>query len=96
MKKAISISEALGWLKTLKSRHSELVALRNASAATQEVDFQGKTVTRKPVYNALELDKQVAILAREIRLCDTAIKNTNGRTELIGYQADDDVLAELK
>lgn len=95
MKKRISISEGLGWLKTLKERHAELVKLRDTSAAAVEMDFQGKSTRRVPVYNALALDKVIATLSREIRLCDTAIKTTNGQTEVKDYQLDDDVLAEL-
>lgn len=94
-KKKVTISEALGWLKTLKTRHAELVKLRDANAAVVEVDFQGKSTKRTPTYDARVLDKVIATLSREIRLCDTAIKTTNGQTEVKEYQADDDVLAEL-
>ena len=94
-RKPITISEALGWLKTMEKRHTNLVELRNANASVSTIDFQGKAVTREPTYDAKALDKAITVLAREIRLCDAAIKATNGRTELIGYQADDDVLAEL-
>lgn len=96
MKKKITISEGLGWLKTLKARHAELVNLRNVNSAEVTTDYQGKTVTRTPSYNAKVLDKRIAILAREIRLCDTAIKATNGTTDVKGYESDDDVLAELE
>ena len=95
MKKRPTISEALGWLKTLKARHAELVQLRNINSAEVEVDYQGKTTTRTPSYDAKELDKRIAVLAREIRICDTAIKTTNGQTEVKDYVMDDDVLAEL-
>ena len=95
MKKNISISEGLGWLKTLKARHAELVALRNANSAEVEVDYQGKQTTRTPLYDAKDLDKKVAVLAREIRLCDNAIKSTNSSTQVKDYVMDDDVLAEL-
>lgn len=95
MKKRVSISECLGWLKTLKGRHSELLAMRNASAAKVTVDYQGKQVIQEPMYDAKELDKRIAVLAREIRLCDNAIKTTNARTEVLDYVQDDDVLAEL-
>lgn len=95
MKKKVTISEGLGWLKTLKARHAELIHLRNQNAATVETDYQGKTTTRTPVYDAKELDKRIAVLSREIRLCDTAIKTTNGKTLVTDYESDDDVLAEL-
>lgn len=95
MKKNITISESLGWLKTLKARHAELVALRNANAAEVSVDYQGKQTTRTPLYDAKDLDKKVAVLAREIRLCDAAVKATNAQTLVKDYVMDDDVLAEL-
>lgn len=95
MKKRASISEGLGWLKTLKARHAELVALRNQNSAEVTVDYQGKQTTRTPTYDAKVLDKHIAALAREIRLCDTAIKATNATTEVKDYVLDDDILAEL-
>ena len=95
MKKKITISEGLGWLKTLKSRHAELVGLRNANAAEVTVDYQGKQTTRTPAYDARKLDTVISVLAREIRLCDNAIKATNASTEVKEYTMDDDVLAEL-
>lgn len=95
MKTKGSISVCLGWLKTLKARHAELVVMRNANAAEVTVDYQGKTTTRTPTYNVKELDKHIALLAREIRLCDTAIKATNAATEVKDYLLDDDLLAEL-
>lgn len=95
MKKKGSISECLGWLKTLKSRHLELINLRNANAAEVTVDYQGKTTTKVPTYDAKQLDKQIARLAREIRICDTAIKTTNGKTIVDDYVLDDEVLAEM-
>lgn len=95
MKKNITISEGLGWLKTLKARHAELVALRNANASKTTLDYQGKSVTSEPMYDAKDLDRKVAVLAREIRLCDNAIKQTNSHTQVKDYVMDDDVLAEL-
>lgn len=95
MKKSVTISESLGWLKTLKARHTELIGLRNANAAETTVDYQGKQVTKTPLYDPKDLDKKIAVLAREIRLCDSAIKATNAQTLVKDYVMDDDVLAEL-
>ena len=95
MKKKITISEGLGWLKTLNKRHAELVQLRNLNSAEVTTEYNGKTTERKPTYDAKDLDRKIAVLAREIRLCDTAIKTTNGSTEVRDYMCDDDVLAEL-
>ena len=95
MQKKITISEGLGWLKTMKGRHAELVTLRNQNAATVEVDYQGKQTVRTPAYDARKLDAAIAVLAREIRLCDSAIKSTNAHTQVEDYVLNDDVLAEL-
>lgn len=95
MKKKATISECLGWLKTLKGRHAELVTLRNQNSAEVQVDFNGKQTTRSPVYDPRVLDQRIAVLAREIRICDTAIKTMNGKTIVEDYVLDDDVLAEL-
>lgn len=95
MKKTATISECLGWLKTLKARHAELIQLRNTNSAEIAVDYQGKQTVRKPMYDPKALDRQIAVLAREIRLCDTAIKTTNGQTLVKDYVLDDEVLAEL-
>lgn len=95
MKKKASISECLGWLKTLKARHAELITLRNQNSAEVTVDYGGKTTTKTLMYDAKDLDKKIAVLAREIRLCDTAIKQTNATTVVKEYELDDDVLAEL-
>lgn len=95
MKKKATISECLGWLKTLKGRHAELIQLRNSNSAEVSVDYQGKQTTRTPTYNAKDLDKKIAVLAREIRICDTAIKTMNGKVLVEDYVLDDDVLAEL-
>lgn len=95
MKKTATISECLGWLKTLKSRHTELVQLRNLNSAEVAVDYNGKTTVRTPQYDPKQLDHRIAVLAREIRICDTAIKTMNGKTVVDGYVMDDDVLSEL-
>ena len=95
MKKDITISEALGWLKTMTKRHGELVVLRNANAAVVEANYQGQVIKKVPQYDVKALDKLVAVLSREIRLCEAAIKSTNAKTVVIDYKADDDVLAEL-
>lgn len=94
--KSISISGGLGWLKTLRARHAELVTLRNSSAASVAVGYQGNTTTTVPVYDVKKLDKRITLLAREIRLCDTAIKEANAGVELKGYLVDDGVLGELE
>lgn len=94
-KQKISISEALGWLKTLEHRHTELAALRNQNSADTHRMFGGSETKITPRYDVIALDKQVTLLAREIRLCSTAIKRANAGTVLTDYQMDDDVLGEL-
>ena len=96
----MTLSEALGWMKTLKARHGELIALR---------DMNSKTTTRRgwgtpeppaeiiqPTYDVKKLDKRVTLLAREIRILDEAIKRTNATTDIDNYMRDDSVLGELE
>ena len=93
-KQRITISEGLGWLKTLEKRHAELVALRNSNSAEQHRMYGSQETKILPRYDVMALDKQVTLLAREIRLCDTAIKRANAST-VLEYQMDDEVLGEL-
>src|SRR5262245_7671704 len=95
---ALTINEALGWLKTLKERHAELVTLRNGNAREMR-RFLGmnaeKTIEEKPTYDVKALDKLVTQVAREIRIVEMAIKRTNAETKIAGYDQKDEVLGEL-
>ena len=95
----ITISEGLGWLKTLNERHSELTNLRNQNSA-RETQFHGANVDRtktiEPIYDVKKLDQLVTRLAREMRILDEAVKHTNATINVVGYQKDDAVLGELE
>ena len=88
----------LAWLKTLKKRHEELLALRNDNAH-RERRFYGasadKEIVKEPVYDVKVLDKLVTRVAREIRLLEQALKTTNARTTIEAYDQDDAALGEL-
>jgi hypothetical protein len=94
----ITINEGLAWLKTLKKRHEELLALRNDNAH-RERRFYGasadREIVKEPVYDVKALDKIVTRIAREIRLLDQALKTTNAKTVVERYEQDDTVLGEL-
>ena len=79
----ITINEGLAWLKTLKKRHEELLALRNDNAH-RERRFYGasadKEIVKEPVYDVKVLDRLVTRVAREIRLLEQALKTTNAKT----------------
>lgn len=94
----ITINEGLAWLKTLKKRHEELLELRNDNAR-RERRFLGssadKEIIKEPVYDVKVLDRLVTRVAREIRLLDQALKATNARTVVDGYDQTDEVLGEL-
>ncbi|MBI3403262.1 MAG: hypothetical protein HY048_17760 [Acidobacteria bacterium] len=94
----ITLNEGLAWLKTLKKRHEELIALRNENAH-RERRFYGATadkeLVREPVYDVKVLDKSVTRVAREIRLLEQAMKSTNAKTVIDGYSQDDTALGEL-
>ena len=94
----ITINEGLAWLKTLKKRHEELLALRNDNAH-RERRFYGasadKEIVKEPVYDVKALDKVVTRVARDMRLLEQALKTTNAKTMVDGYDQDDAVLGEL-
>ncbi len=93
----MNISEALGWMKTLKARHSELVHLRDAnSGRTIQRYGNADPVITEPKYDAIKLDRRVGLIAREIRLLDEAIKRTNAAVEVNGFQRNDDGLGEVE
>ena len=79
----ITTNEGLAWLKTLKKRHEELLALRNDNAH-RERRFYGasadKEVVKEPVYEVKVLDKLVTRVARDMRLLEQALKTTNAKT----------------
>jgi hypothetical protein len=93
-----TLSEGLAWLKTLKKRHDELIALRNENAH-RERRFYGATADKDLVRDP-RLRRQVARrggptrVAREIRLLEQSMKATNARTPIDGHDQDDAVLGE--
>lgn len=94
----VTINEGLTWLKTLRERHTELVALRNENSAvvTRRYGVGGdKETERKPTYDVKALDKMVTRVAREIQILEQAIKSTNAATTVIGYDKNEAVLGEL-
>ncbi len=95
----LTISEALGWQKTLKERHSELVGLRNENSHS-DTRYYGanadKVMEKKPVYDAKKLDALIGNIAREMRLLDVALKNTNATLNVKGYEQDDAVLGVIE
>src|SRR5688572_4341965 len=94
----ITLNEGLAWLKTLKKRHEELITLRDNNAH-RERRFLGsmadKELVKEPVYDVRALDRTVTGVAREIRLLEQALKATNARTVVEGYNQDDAVLGEI-
>ncbi len=98
MASKVTISEALGWLKTLRERHGELVALRNENSATQTRHYGvggDKETTKTPVYEVKKLDALISQVAREIRKLDAAIKKANATLDVPDYEMDEDVLGEV-
>ena len=61
----ITINEGLAWLKTLKKRHEELLALRNDNAH-RERRFYGasadKEIVKEPVYDVRRRESAEAVL----------------------------------
>ena len=69
------------------------------SALARERRFYGasadKEIVREPVYDVKVLDKIVTRVARDMRLLEQALKTTNAKTMVDGYDQDDSVLGEL-
>ena len=92
----MTIDEALRWISTLKTRHTELVSLRNHNSKDQSRYFGDREVViDKPVYDIKGLDKLVNNVAKEIRKLDEAIKKTNAQTQVLDYTKDENALGEL-
>jgi hypothetical protein len=94
----ITLNEGLAWLKTLKKRHEELITLRDGNAHRERRFFGSaadKEIVKEPVYDVKTLDRAVTRVAREIRLLEQAMKATNAKTMVEGYEQDDAVLGEL-
>lgn len=97
----VTISEALGWQKTLNYRHAELVRLRdqNSQRTRQRYNFgtaSQQEQVEEPTYDAKALDKRITLLAREIRVVGEAIKRANASVQLQDYLKDESVLGELE
>ena len=94
----ITISEGIGYLKMLRERHAELLALRNQNAV-KETRFYGANADKnkeiEPVYDVKALDLLVTSVSREIRILDMAIKRANAATVLEGYDWRDEVLGGI-
>ena len=95
----ITISEALGWQKTLKERHNELVGLRNENAHNERRYLGAnadKVIEKTPVYDVKKLDVLIGNVAKEMRLLDAALKKTNATVNVVGYSQDDAVLGVIE
>jgi hypothetical protein len=94
----MTISEGLGWLRTMRERQAELIRLRDSNARSERrhLGIGGdKTVEVKPEYDVKALDKQITVLAKEIRLLDDALKRTNATVRISDFTKNEDVLGEL-
>ena len=92
----ITISQALGWKKTLQERHQELTQLRNENSRQGTRLFgENKEINVTPTYDAKVIDKLITKIAREMRVIDEAIKTQNALTKIEGYDKDESVLGEL-
>ena len=92
----ISISEGIGWKKTLQERHNELTQLRNENSRnTTRYIGESKEINSTPTYDVKALDKMISRLAKEIRMLDEAIKRQNAKTTIESYDRNEDVLGEI-
>ncbi len=92
----MTIDEGLRWGKSLKTRHSELVSLRNENSKESSRYFGDREVkVDKPTYDVKGLDKLINGVAKEVRKLDEAIKLTNTKTDIVDYTKNEEALGEL-
>jgi hypothetical protein len=94
----ITLNEGLAWMKTLKKRHEELLTLRDGNAHRERRYFGStadREVVKEPIYDVKAVDRSVTRVAREIRLLEQAMKATNAKTVVEGYDHDDAALGEV-
>lgn len=92
----MTIDEALRWMVTLKTRHGELVGLRDRNSKDSSRYFGDReVVVEKPVYDIKALDKLINSVAKEIRRLDESIKKTNVVTQVLDYTKDETALGEV-
>jgi len=93
----MTIDEGLRWMKTLKARYSELVGLRSDNSSSESRYFGDREVKiSTPVYDIKHLDQMINQVAKETRALDEAIKSTNAKTDIIGYNKNEESLGELR
>ena len=94
----ITINEGLAWLKTLKKRHEELLALRNDNAH-RERRFYGasadKEIVKEPVYDVKVLDRLVTARGAGDSSARAGAQDNERRTTIEAYDQDDAALGEL-
>ena len=82
--------------KTLKERHEELIALRQRPPGTPLLRLdRDREIVTELVYDVKALDRAVTRVAREIRLLEQAMRATNARTVIEGYDQNDAVLEKV-
>lgn len=93
---AMTISEALTYIKSLKARHSQLMQLQqeNSYESTRYAGEKG-VVVKTPQYIVKNVDKKINLVAGEIRKLEMAIKKANAITE-ISYQENEDVFSAIE
>ena len=93
----MTVNAGLSLIKTLKQRHGELVGLRGENKSRNRYRQAGvPDEVEEPTYDMKLIDTKVVALAKEIRLLDAAIKETNAKTEIDGFTHDESVLSAIQ
>lgn len=95
MAEKMTISEALGYIKSLRARHSELINLRNENAKSTKTYFGEKSEFTTPIYNVKNVDRILNKIAAEIRKLDLAIKSANTKFK-VDFIIDDSIWGEIE
>ena len=92
----MTLNEGLNWIKDLRRRVNELEKLRNENTGRERRLWgnEGKEIVTEPTYDIKVIDKLINRINKEIRLVDTAIKATNAKVAIEGYEPNLAVLEE--
>lgn len=93
----MTVNAGLSLIKSLKQRHAELTTLRGQNLNRTRYRQVGVAdEVEEPTYDVKIIDAKIVALAKEIRLLDAAIKESNAKTEIAGFQHDESVLSAIQ
>ena len=93
----MTVNAGLSLIKSLKQRHSELTTLRGQNLNRTRYRQAGVAdEVEEPTYDVKLIDTKIVAIAKEIRLLDAAIKESNAKTDIDGFTHDESVLSAIQ